>query len=101
MLESLKTMVISKIVAGNSVIAASIGGGGILAFFGEKIHNAQLQQNVDHGGIMYWFASNAVAIGSIVAIVGLIGGFYIRFKAHQETVRHNRAMEELQREKQE
>lgn len=55
--------------------------------------NAALTASVSGGGILYLIGQNAPAIGAIAVILGLIGGMYFKWKAHRETVRHNKAIE--------
>lgn len=55
--------------------------------------NTALTASVSGGGILYLIGQNAPAIGAIVVTLGLAFGVYFKWKAHRETVRHNKAVE--------
>lgn len=55
--------------------------------------NAALTASVSGGGILYLIGQNAPAIGAIVVMLGLVFATYFKWKAHRETVRHNKAIE--------
>ena len=55
--------------------------------------NAALTASVSGGGILYLIGQNAPAIGAIAVMLGLVFGTYFKWKAHRETVRHNKAIE--------
>ena len=55
--------------------------------------NTALTASVSGGGRLYLIGQNAPAIGAIAVILGLVGGTDFKWKAHRETVRHNKAIE--------
>ena len=62
---------------------------GIINFTG----NTFLTGAVGGGGILYLIGQNAPAIGAIAVVLAFISGTYFKWKAHRETVRHNKAIE--------
>lgn len=62
---------LTKANAGNTVLAGTVGGGGML----------------------FWLGQNAPAIGAIAVIIGLLSGIWFKWSALQETKRHNREIE--------
>lgn len=64
-------MMITKANAGNTFLAGTVGGGGML----------------------FWLGQNAPAIGAIAVIVGLATGIYFKWSALREQKRHNKEIE--------
>jgi len=64
----------------------------VLSFFG----NTALVGSGGGGAILWlqWLGEYSSGIGALSVIVMLVVGIVLKVKAHKETVRHNKAMEE-------